>query len=171
MTRYVEQLARFYFTRHGLPIAIVRPTNVYGPLDKFDDGKSHVLPALIKRAVAREDPFVVWGSGRAVRDFLYVEDCVDDLITAIERCTTCEPLNVASGAGVTIREAVAAVLDACDHKPAVRYDASKPDAIPCRLLDTSRADRILGPRSRTPLRTGIAATVRWYRAAREAQAA
>jgi len=171
VTRYIEQLARFYFARHGLRIAIVRPTNVYGPLDKFDDDKSHVLPALIKRALAREEPFVVWGSGRAVRDFLYVEDCVDDLVAAIDRCATCEPLNVASGVGVTIRDAVEVVLEVCDHAPEVRYDASKPDAIPYRVVDTARADRILGPRSRTSLRAGITETVRWYRAAREARAA
>ncbi len=171
VTRYTEQLARFYFARHGLGIAIVRPTNVYGPFDKFDDGKSHVLPALIKRALAREDPFVVWGSGHAVRDFLYVEDLVDDLIAALERGGACEPLNVASGTGLTIREAVAVVLEACGHAPALRYDPTRPDAIPYRLLDTTKADQILGPRRRTAFRAGIEETVRWYRAAREARAA
>ena len=171
VNRYTEQVARFYFARHGLRIAIVRPTNIYGPFDQFDDGKSHVLPALIKRALAREDPFVVWGTGDAVRDFLYVEDLVDDLIALLERCCTCEPLNVASGASVTIREAVAVVLDACGHAPAVHYDAKKPDAIPYRLLDTTKVDQILGPRARTPFRTGIEKTVRWYRAVRETRAA
>lgn len=171
VARYTEQLARFYVDRHQLRIAIVRPTNVYGPLDKFDDGKSHVLPALIKRALAREDPFVVWGSGEAVRDFLYVEDLVDDLIAVLERGCSSEPLNVASGTGVTIRQAVAMVLDACGHAPTVRYDPSRPDAIPYRLLDTTKADEILGPRRRTPLRDGIVETVRWYRATRAARAA
>jgi GDP-L-fucose synthase len=168
VNRYLEQLARFYFARHGLGVAIVRPTNVYGPFDNFDDGRSHVLPALIKRALAREDPFVVWGNGHALRDFLYVDDLVDDLIAALERHSIAEPLNLASGRGVTIREAVSVVLEVCDHAVAPQYDESRPDAIPYRMLDTTRADAILGPRQRTSLRSGIEKTVRWYHTARAA---
>jgi GDP-L-fucose synthase len=163
MKRYLEQLARFYRDRFGMRIAVLRPSNVYGPHDKFEDDRSHVLPALIKRALSREDPFVVWGTGDAVRDFLYVEDFVDDLLAAIERACTCEPLNVAAGRATTIREAVGVILDACGHRAEVRFDATKPDAIPYRMLDTTKADAVLGPRPRTSFADGIAATVRWYR--------
>ncbi|MEW6272303.1 MAG: NAD-dependent epimerase/dehydratase family protein [Thermodesulfobacteriota bacterium] len=163
MKRYLEQVARFYRDRFGMRIALLRPSNLYGPHDKFEDDRSHVLPALIKRALRREDPFVVWGTGDAVRDFLWVEDFVDDLLAAIERYCTGEPLNVAAGRATTIREAVRTILDVCGHRPEVRFDASKPDAIPYRMLDTTRADAVLGPRRRTSLADGIAATVRWYR--------
>lgn len=167
MKRYVEQLARFYFDRYALPVAIVRPSNVYGPRDKFEDDRSHVLPALIKRALKRENPFVVWGTGDAVRDFLFVEDFVDDLLAVLARPFTCDPLNLASGSALTIRDAVRAILDVCEHDATPQYDPSKPDAIPYRMLDTTKADAILGRRPRTPFRDGIAATVAWYRSTLE----
>lgn len=165
MKRYVEQLARFYHDRYGLGVAIVRPSNLYGPRDKFEDDRSHVLPALIKRALRREDPFVVWGTGDAVRDFLFVEDFVDDLLAVLSlaRPFRCEPLNLASGSALTIRDAVRTILDVCEHDATPVYDPSKPDAIPYRMLDTTKADAILGRRPRTSFRAGIDATVRWYR--------
>jgi len=169
MKRYVEQLARFYHDRYGMPVAIVRPSNLYGPRDKFADDRSHVLPALIKRALRAERPFVVWGTGAAVRDFLFVEDFVDDLLAvlATPRAFACDPLNLASGTALTIRDAVATILDACGHDAAPQYDPSKPDAIPYRMLDTTKADAVLGRRARTCFRDGIAATVAWYRATSE----
>jgi len=169
MKRYVEQLARFYHDRYGLPVAIVRPSNIYGPRDKFADDRSHVLPALIKRALRGERPFVVWGTGATVRDFLYVEDFVDDLLAvlALERAFRCDPLNLASGTALTIRDAVGTILDVCGHDATPQYDPSKPDAIPYRMLDTTKSDAVLGRRPRTSFRDGIAATVAWYRATSE----
>jgi len=167
MKRYVEQLARFYHDRYGLPVAIVRPSNIYGPRDKFEDDRSHVLPALIKRALRREQPFVVWGTGAAVRDFLFVEDFVDDLLAVLARPFACDPLNLASGSALTISDAVQTILQVCGHDAAPRYDPTKPDAIPYRMLDTTKADAVLGRRQRTTFRAGIEATVAWYRAASE----
>jgi GDP-L-fucose synthase len=167
MKRYVEQLARFYFDRYGLAVAVVRPSNIYGPRDKFDDDRAHVLPALIKRALRRDDPFVVWGTGAAVRDFLFVEDFVDDLLLVLERPFACDPLNLASGSALTIADAVRTILEVCSHAVAPQYDPSKPDAIPYRMLDTTKADAILGRRPRTAFAAGIAATVAWYRASGE----
>jgi len=165
MKRYVEELARFYHDRYGVGVAIVRPSNIYGPRDKFEDDRSHVLPALIKRALARETPFVVWGNGAAVRDFLFVDDFVDDLLAvlSLERPFRCDPLNLASGSELAIREAVRTILDVCRHDATPQYDPTKPDAIPYRMLDTTKADAILGRRDRTPFRAGIEQTVRWYR--------
>jgi GDP-L-fucose synthase len=167
MKRYVEQLARFYHDRYGLPVAIVRPSNIYGPRDKFEDDRSHVLPALIKRALRREHPFVVWGSGAAVRDFLFVEDFVDDLLAVLARPFACDPLNLASGSALTIRDAVQTILEVCGHDAVPQYDPAKPDAIPYRMLDTTKADAVLGRRQRTTFRAGLEATVAWYRAASE----
>ena len=169
MKRYVEELARFYHDRYGLGVAIVRPSNIYGPRDKFEDDRSHVLPALIKRALKHENPFVVWGTGAAVRDFLFVEDFVDDLLAvlSLERPFRCEPLNLASGSELTIRDAVATILAVCGHDATPQYDPTKPDAIPYRMLDTTRADAILGRRPRTSFEAGIGQSVRWYRALTE----
>tara|TARA_B100000315_G_scaffold256493_2_gene302542 strand:+ start:5146 stop:6111 length:966 start_codon:yes stop_codon:yes gene_type:complete len=164
MNRYIEQLAKFYYVRHGLKIGIVRPTNIYGPYDKFDDDKSHVLPALIKRAVNKEEPYVVWGDGYTVRDFIYVEDFVDALISILKRYCMCDPVNVSSGSKITIRDAVKVILEVCGHSVNPQYDVSKPNAIPYRMLNTNKFESIFGERAQTEFYRGIQHTVEWYKA-------
>ncbi len=165
MKRYIEKLATFYHRHYGLPIAVIRPTNVYGPGDKFDFATSHVLPALIRRAVERQQPFEVWGDGRAVRDFIYVDDLVDGLLRATERITDGSPVNLGSGQPVTIREAVEAVLRVAGHADAdLRFDPSKPSTIPLRTIDLTRAEQVLGFRASVTLEEGLRRTVDWYRA-------
>lgn len=163
MKRYIEQLAKFYYIRHGLKIGIVRPTNIYGPHDKFDDDKSHVLPALIKRALERENPYIVWGDGYTVRDFIFVEDFIDDLLDILRRYCVCDPINLSSGSSITIRDAVAAILEVCNHRVTPQFDETKPNAIPYRMLSTVKFNSIFGHKQRTPFRKGIEKTVEWYR--------
>src|SRR5579883_2100268 len=140
MKRYIEKLAQFYYQRYGLKIAIVRPTNAYGPYDKFDDERAHVLPALIRRALAKHDPFEVWGDGTAIRDFIYVTDLVEAMLGALEHCANCEAINIGSGQSISIREAVATILKLTGHTNAQTiYDASKPTTIPIRLVDLTQA--------------------------------
>lgn len=163
MKRYIEQLAKFYSQHYGLSIGIVRPTNIYGPYDKFDDDKSHVLPALIKRALEQADPYVVWGSGHTVRDFIYVDDFVEVLLCVLDRYCVCDPLNVSTGSAITVREAVQVILDACHHQVEPRYDTTKPDAIPYRMLNTTKFEALFGRRRWTSFREGIRQTVDWYK--------
>lgn len=162
MKRYCEQLALFYSKACGMKIGIVRPSNIYGPHDKFDEAKSHVLPALILRALKKEDPFVVWGDGHTVRDFLYVDDFTEDLVAILERHCVADPVNVASGKAITIREAVKIILSACGHKARPVYDETKPNAIPYRQLDTTKFEALFGKRERTPFEEGIRRSVAWY---------
>lgn len=162
MKRYIEQLCKFYHKVYGMKIGIVRPTNIYGPFDKFDDDKSHVLPALIKRALKKENPYVVWGDGHNVRDFIYVDDFVEDLLNVLERHCTCDPLNVSSGTSIRIREAVKIILESCGHIVEPQYDANKPNAIPYRMINTTKFNSIFGERERTPFNEGIQKTVQWY---------
>lgn len=163
MKRYVEQLARFYHKVYGMKIAVVRPSNIYGPHDKFDDEKSHVLPALIKRALKKEDPYVVWGDGHTVRDFLYVDDFVEDLLEILNRYCVCDPINVASQVPITVREAVGTILNVCGHRVMPQYDATKPNAIPYRMMNTTKFDAVFGKKRRTSFEEGIRKTVDWYR--------
>jgi len=163
MKRYIEQLAKFYAKRYDMKIAVVRPTNIYGPHDKFDDDKSHVLPALIKRALRKENPYIVWGTGNTVRDFIYVDDFVTNLIEILERYCVCDPVNVSSGTSITIREAVRVILKACDHTVVPQYDPAQPDAIPYRMLSLLKFEALFGKRTRTSFEDGIRATVEWYR--------
>lgn len=162
MKRYIEQLINFYRVRYGLKIAIVRPTNIYGSYDKFDGDTAHALPALIKRAMDQEDPYIVWGNGYTVRDFIYVEDFADTLIDIARTYDGAFPLNISTGSSITIREAVNVILDVCGHRVTPQYDETKPDAIPYRMLDTTRFEAILGHKPWTPFEIGIRKTVKWY---------
>jgi len=163
MRRYVERLAEFTAERSGMHIAIVRPGAIYGRHDKFDAASGHVVPSLILRAEAREDPFVVWGSGDEIRDFLHVSNFVQGCLIALERGGSCDPVNIASGESVSVRDLVGLVLSACGHDAAtVVFDPTRPTAIPRRLIDIAKARR-LGFTPRITLADGLADTVSWLR--------
>jgi GDP-L-fucose synthase len=167
MRRYFEHLAEFVASRSGVKVALVRPTAVYGPHDNFDPATSHVVAALVRRAVAKLDPFEVWGTGDEVRDFLHVEDLARGCLLTMEKHATCDPINIGYGSPVTIRRVVDIVLEAAGHTKAdVRFDASKPTAIPVRLVDTSKARRLLGFEPRISIESGLRDLVRWYAAER-----
>lgn len=163
MKRYIEKLAEFYYQRYGLKIALIRPTNVYGPYDKFDFETSHVLPALMRRAVEKQNPFEVWGDGSAVRDFIYVSDLVEALLLTLENYAECQPLNIGSGQPVTIKESVELILKLTDNPAVAIYDASKPTTIPLRVVDLTKAETILGFKPKVSLETGLRKTIDWYR--------
>jgi GDP-L-fucose synthase len=167
MRRYFEHLAEFVASRSGVKVALVRPTAVYGPHDNFDPTTSHVVAALVRRAVAKLDPFEVWGTGDEVRDFLHVEDFARGCLLTMEKHAACDPINIGYGTPVTIRRVVEIILAAAGHGNAdVRFDASKPTAIPVRLVDTSKARRLLGFEPRISIESGLTDLVRWYAAER-----
>jgi GDP-L-fucose synthase len=167
MRRYFEHLAEFVASRSGVKVALVRPTAVYGPHDNFDPTTSHVVAALVRRAVAKLDPFEVWGTGDEVRDFLHVEDFARGCLLTMEKHAACDPINIGYGTPVTIRRVVEIILAAAGHGNAdVRFDASKPTTIPVRLVDTSKARRLLGFEPRVSIESGVADLVRWYGAER-----
>jgi len=163
MKRYIEKLAEFYYQRYDMKIALIRPTNVYGSYDKFDFATSHVLPALMRRAVEKQNPFEVWGDGSAVRDFIYVSDLVEALLLTLENYTECQPINIGSGQPVTIKESVELILKITgNHAPAI-YDASKPTTIPMRVVDLTKAETVLGFKPKVSLEEGLRRTIDWYR--------
>lgn len=164
LNRYIEQLCQFYYQVYGMKIGIIRPTSIYGPHDKFEGDNSNVVPALIQRALRKENPYVVWGDGSAVRDFVYVDDFVDALLQLFDRYCVCDPLNYASGLGITIREAVRVILDVCGHPVEPQYDETKPNAIPYRVLNAAKYQSIFGQKKLIPFEAGIQKTVDWYRA-------
>lgn len=163
MKRYTEKLAAFYHQRYGMRVAIVRPSNTYGPHDKFDPERSHVLPALIRRAVAGEDPFTVWGDGSAVRDFIYVEDLARALVDVMDATDGLLTINIGSGRTVTIRECVELILRLTGRQSArVVYDTSKPTTIPARDLDLGRSRDLLGTTARVDFTEGLRRTIAWF---------
>lgn len=163
MRRYLERMGEFVSSKSKMGIALVRPTAVYGRWDDFDPVTSHVVPALIQRAVAKANPYEVWGTGNEVRDFLHVTDLARGCLLMLEKHATCDPVNLGYGQAVTIREIVQVILRAAGHEGArVVYDATKPTTIPFRMVDISKARSLLGFEPSVSLQEGLADTVGWY---------
>jgi GDP-L-fucose synthase len=160
--RYAELAAMGFARAYGMNLLLVRPSSVYGPLDQFDDDKSHVIPALIKRALKRETPFVVWGHKETVRDFIFVEDAADDIVDLYAAGCFGEPINLAHGKTISIEETAKIVLNVCGHETEPAFDCSKPEGIPYRAFSIAKLESKLGKRRRTPFREGLQKTVAWY---------
>ena len=165
MKRFTEIVCDMYSTKIENPMqtVIVRPGNLYGPHDKFDWEKSKVLPALMRRAIERQDPFEVWGDGNDLKDFLYIDDFIDALVKALW-IETSNPINIASGIPITIKEALNEILIASNFEDAnVRFDASKPSMIPKRLINIDKAQQLLEFKPKVSFREGIEKTIDWYK--------
>ena len=166
MKRFTEIVCEMYSNRIKEPMKtiVVRPGNLYGPYDKFDWEKSKVIPAIMRRAIERHDPFEVWGDGMALKDFLFKNEGIDGLILAMENLDEFEPINIASGIPVTIRDVLTQILKSADYDDAdVQYDSSKPTMIPKRMIDISLAKEKLGFEPKVSLQEGIHKTVQWYK--------
>jgi GDP-L-fucose synthase len=166
MKRFTEIMCEMYATKIKKPmqVVVVRPANAYGPGDKFDWESSHVLPALIRRVVERHDPIKVWGDGRDIKDLIYVDDLVEGLMLAMEKMEGFAPINIASGKGYCLRDILDLIIKLDGYANArVEYDATKPTMIPKRLIDPSRAKRMLGFEAGIPIEQGLRQTVEWYR--------
>lgn len=165
MKRYTEVLCRLYGEKlsPSMTTIVLRATNIYGPYDDFDFETSHVLPALIRKGVERMAPFEVWGTGDDVRDLIYVDDFVDAMLKAAERVEQHICLNIGFGSGYSVKQMLAAVLEAVGYQDAqVVYNSTKPSMIPVRLVNTTRAEEELEFRAATGLLEGIRKTVHWY---------
>lgn len=143
-------------------IAIVRPANVYGPCDYFNPSFSMVVPSLIRRAVEREDPLILWGDGSAVRDFVYSDDVAEGMLLALEKAADCTPINLGSGVGTSIKELVR-VISSFMPGLNIQWDTSKPKGEDMRVLDITRAKKRLGYSPKISLKEGIGRTIEWYK--------
>lgn len=153
------KLCESYNRQYGTHYVSVMPTNLYGPNDNYDLNNSHVLPALIRKAheakIRGDKELVVWGSGKPMREFLYVEDMADACVFLMERGISEWLFNVGTGQDVTIRELAETVMSVVGFKGEIVFDASKPDGTPRKLLNVDRM-RQLGWQAQTTLRDGIA---------------
>src|SRR5207247_6778198 len=159
-----------YRQEFGFDAVNVLPVNLYGPRDNFDPETSHVIPALIRRcleaAEAGAPEIEVWGTGRATREFLYVEDAAEAIVLAAERLEGSEPVNIGAGREISIRELVTQIAALTGYRGRIAWDATKPDGQPRRCLDTSRAARLLGWTAHTPFDEGLRRTIDWFRSQR-----
>lgn len=163
--RIGELQAEAYKVEYGWDkISIVRPANVYGPYDTFGQSNSMVVPSLIKRAIDGEDPFIVWGDGSALRDFIHAKDVARGMMLALEKKPGPEyPINLGSGSGCSIKELVEVILSNIQNRPKVIYDTLKPSGDKKRILDIKRAKTILNWEPQISLEQGIKETMGWYR--------
>ena len=159
------KLCESYNRQYGTRYVSAMPTNLYGPNDSYDLNNSHVLPALIRKthdAKQRGDSeLVVWGSGRPMREFLYVDDMADACVFLMESDIDDGLFNVGTGEDVTIRELAETVMDVIGFSGHIVFDASKPDGTPRKLMNVDRMKN-LGWQARTTLRDGIASSYADY---------
>ncbi|HEY4890599.1 MAG TPA: GDP-L-fucose synthase [Reyranella sp.] len=159
------KLGQAYRRQYGCDFISVMPTNLYGPGDNFDLMQSHVVPALMVKAHAalraRAPAIEVWGTGAVRREFLYVDDAADGLVFLMQNYSDEAIVNLGPGSDVPIVDLVDLICKVVGYKGGVKFDASRPDGVPRKMVDTTFAAS-LGWRARTPLREGLAATYRWY---------
>jgi GDP-L-fucose synthase len=155
-----------YQKQYGLETISLIVPNMYGPGDHFDEVRSHALGALVMKifeAKKRRSPsVVVWGSGKPVREWLYVDDCVEAVFRAIAIPYTAEPVNIGIGSGVTIAELAEMIRQEVGYEGKLVYDTSKPDGAPYKVMNVERCRRVLGWSAPTKLEEGLRETVRWY---------
>jgi len=153
------KLCEAYNAQYGRQYVSVMPTNLYGPNDNYDLANSHVLPALIRKAheakLRGDTQYVVWGSGKPMREFLYVDDLADACVHLMDSGYDGPLVNIGTGTDVTIRELAETVMQVVGFEGEIVFDATKPDGTPRKLLDVSRLAG-LGWRARIALREGVA---------------
>jgi len=156
-----------YRNQYGFNSIFILPVNLYGPGDNFDPRSSHVIPALIKKCVdavaSKEREITVWGTGKATREFFYVEDAAEAIILAMEKYNKSDPVNIGAGFEISIRDLVGLIMELTGFKGRVIWDETKPDGQPRRMLDTTRAYHEFGFKARTDFRVGLAKTIEWYK--------
>jgi GDP-L-fucose synthase len=158
--------AQAYREQYGLDTVMLFPVNMYGPRDNFDLQTSHVIPAMIRKFLTAKEsnaPTVtLWGDGTPTREFIYVEDAAEGMVLAAERYDSSDPVNLGSGAEISIAELATVIAKAVGFAGGVMWDPTQPNGQPRRRLDVSLAKEKFGFTARTSLADGLAHTVAWY---------
>jgi len=158
--------AQAYREQYNFNAIYLLPVNLYGPGDNFKPESSHVIPALIRKvADAKKQylPFIeVWGTGIATREFIYVEDAAQAIVQATLKYDKTEPVNIGSGKDISIKELVKTICQLMDYQGKIKWDTSKPDGQPKRLLDITKAQKEFNFTAQTDFTTGLKKTIDWY---------
>ncbi len=157
-----------YRQQYGFNAIYLLPVNLYGPGDNFSPKSSHVIPALIKKCIDAklkgENYIEVWGTGKATREFLYVDDAARGIVLAAEKYNKPEPVNIGAGFEISIKDLANMIVRLTGFKGKIVWDSTRPDGQPRRCLDTTRAKKEFGFTSKTKLETGLRKTISWYKA-------
>jgi GDP-L-fucose synthase len=158
--------AQAYRQQYGFNAIYLLPVNLYGPRDNFDPQSSHVIPALIRKFVEAKErgdkQVVLWGTGKATREFLYVEDAARGIIMAAEEYNGAEPVNLGAGFEISIADLASIIKEIVGFDGELVYDTTKPDGQPRRSLDTARAEKEFGFRAGMSFLEGLERTVEWF---------
>jgi len=159
--------AQAYRQQFGFRAIYLLPVNLYGPGDNFDPETSHAIPAIIKKCVDAvrngSSKVILWGTGTATREFLYVDDAAEGIVLATEHYNDGAPVNVGAGAEIRIEDLAQLIARLTGFTGEIVWDATKPDGQPRRLLDTTRAQQAFGFRARMPFDEGLRQTIDWYK--------
>ena len=161
--RMGERQAIAYNKEYGMNIAIVRPSNSYGPRDSDDLETAHALGSLIMKAINKMDPFVIWGDGNPIREYIYAQDAAKGMLLAMENYCVGDPINLASGEFVSISELARKILKITNMSPKIKFDKEKPSGQKRRVLSNKKAEEKIGFVTETSLDTGIEETIKWYK--------
>lgn len=155
-----------YAKQFGLDTGNIILSNMYGPGDHFDETRSHAMGALIMKTVSAyrssTPNIVVWGSGKPVREWLFVDDGAEAMIKMMDAPATVNPINIGVGKGISILDMVQLIKDIVGYKGEILFDASKPDGAPFKTVDGTRGKELLGWSPEVTLKDGIVQTVKWY---------
>ena len=158
--------AQAYRSEFNMNVIYLLPVNLYGPGDTFDPARAHVIPDLIRKmhaAKIKGESYVeVWGTGRPTREFLYVEDAAEGIVRALESYDKGDPVNLGAGREISIKDLVAAIARLMDFTGEIRWDRTKPDGQPRRMLDISRAKAEFDFEAKTDFEEGLKKTIAWY---------
>jgi GDP-L-fucose synthase len=161
------EMLQAYRKEYGFNGIYLLPVNLYGPGDNFDPKSSHVIPALIKKfvdAIENRQPEVeVWGTGKACREFLYVDDAARGIVLAAQKYDKGEPVNLGSSFEIKIKDLVSLIAKLTGFKGKIVWNKTKPDGQPRRKLDVSRARKEFGFSSKVDFSTGLKEAVKWYK--------
>jgi GDP-L-fucose synthase len=166
MSRYTEVLCRQYATKLKNPMTtvVLRPTTIYGEYVDFHFETCHVLPALVRRVVERQEPIEVWGTGENTRDLIYADDVFDACLLALEKVDTFDVFNVGLSKEYSINELLDIIIETDGFKDArIVHLSSKPTTVNKRTVDLTKAKKVLGFEAKTSIREGVARMIEWYR--------
>ena len=159
--------AQAYREQYGYNAIYLLPVNLYGPRDNFNLETSHVIPALVRKCIEAQesgaDEVVLWGDGSPTREFLYVADAADGILTATEYYNRSEPVNIGSGQEISIKDLAELIARLTGFEGKLVWDNTKPNGQPRRALDTIRAAEYFGWRAKTTFEDGLRQTIAWYR--------
>lgn len=160
--RIAELQCKSFYKEYGDNISIVRPSNTYGMYDIFDTENSHVISAFIEKAISKTDPFIIWGNGEQIREFVYAEDVAKGMILALEHNTKAEPINLGGGTAIKIKDLAEKIISSVNYKPKIQFDDTKPTGHKKRILNSTKAKKDLNFIPTTQLDEGIRKTIEWY---------